>query len=104
MAIAFNVIVGFTIVLILIQIKTADILDMLRFHNKDFWYHLRRGTMFLKAGTLCWTVVYSHNLGWAPWTPIVWFLIAFDIHIVGQIVVMNGDIKKLSQTSRNHVF
>lgn len=95
MTVLFHGMVGFTILFVLMQIATADFLDRLRHQNFGWWFHMRRGSQFLKLLALCWTVVYSERLGWEPWPPIVFFLFAFDVHVVFQTLIMRNDIRKI---------
>jgi hypothetical protein len=92
MSLIFHLLSIITIFLVLYQISIADRLDILRRHQQDVWFHVRRGTMFLKLLSLCWMVGYSYTRGWEPWPPIIAFLAAFDIHVGFQISLMRHDL------------
>jgi hypothetical protein len=92
----FHLSVIAAVVLVLWQIKTADILNAIRWNGTNGWLlTARRLTMFAKLAGLLWAVIYSQALGWQPWPPIVAFVIAFDAHTALDIYLMSEDIKML---------
>ena len=97
-AFLFQTLTIITVFLIMWQIHTAYELDKLRWNGvseRGIFFHFRRLTMFLKALALCWIVIYGDTRSWQPWPPFVAFLFAFDLNIIGQIMVMRQDIERV---------
>lgn len=93
---AFQILTLLTIVLMFDQIATAERVDKLRRNAIHDWpFLLRKGSMILKLIVLCLTVAYGYKHGWEPWPPMVWFLLAADLNIASEIVVLRGDEKRL---------
>lgn len=98
----FQIIVLSTIVLILWQIKVSQAIDRMRHNDPGSALFLwRRAAMFLKALGLVWMVEYSHAHGWAPWPPIVGFLLAVDLYVICQTLIMSADINRIKQRQGN---
>jgi hypothetical protein len=97
-AFVFHVSVIFAVVLTLWQVKSADIVNEMRWNGTSKWLlNARRITILLKAAALVWTVEYSYANNWMPWPPIVAFIIAFDIYVGLDIFLMHRDAVRLKQ-------
>lgn len=86
-----------SIVVVLLQIKTADTLDGMRRHapQQHVFFSIRRAAMFIKLLSLCWAVIYGYDHGWQPWPPFVLFLMAFNVHAVMYMLILKHDIWQL---------
>lgn len=93
----FQALVISAVFLILWQIKCADHLDKLRQHNNDFWFRVRRTAMFLKMLGMCWAVIYAWGNQWAPWPPMLGFMVAFNLYLVSEIFILRADIVRLER-------
>lgn len=93
----FQMLVAAAIVLVLWHIKVADCLDRVRFPRKDLWFRIRRASMFVTLGALCWGVVYGYSNRWTPWPPVIVFLAAFDVSVLMQIFIMRRDLARLER-------
>lgn len=93
----FQALVIAAIFLVLWQIKVADCLDGMRYSSKDWWFRIRRGSMFIKLGALCWGVVYGYSNHWTPWPPVILFIAAFDVCVLAQVKIMKRDLVRLER-------
>jgi hypothetical protein len=92
----FQLLVLFSIVVILLQIKYVDAIDKIRHSTEQKWiFQLRRAFMFGQLLALIWMVIYGHNKGWQPWPPLAVFLILFDARIISEILILRIDFKRL---------
>lgn len=103
----FQVLVMAAIVLVLWQIKIGDCIDTMRYPRKDGWFRIRRFSMFLKLGSLCWAVAYGYTRRWTPWPPMVLFIAAFDVYVLAHVFIMRRDLARLERltaiSGRNRV-
>lgn len=94
----FQILTLATVGLMFSQIAIAERVDKLRRNQvRDFAFRLRKGSMIGKLVMLCLCVAYGYDRGWDPWPPIVLFLVAADINIISEILVLRKDEKRLEQ-------
>lgn len=95
----FQILVITSIIIVLVQIRTMDILDHMRNHQTNRWiFYVRRTAMFTKLGALAWTVIFAYQNNWTPWPPFVAFLAAFDVYVVAHILIMRIDLARTSRS------
>lgn len=94
----FAVLTIVTVGLVFWQLAMVQAVDKLRKHQTDdFPFRLRKASMLMKLVALCFTVAYGFEMGWDPWPPIVFFLVAADLNIISEILVLRKDEKRLSR-------
>jgi hypothetical protein len=93
----FQMLVTIAVVLVLWQIKLAYCIDGIRYPKRDWLFSVRRASVFIEMIALCWGVAYGHSNGWAPWPPMLLFLVAFDVSVAAQIFIMRRDLKRLER-------
>lgn len=92
----FQILVVASIVLIMVQIKTFETADYMRWGIHARWeFTLRKAALFMKMLVLTAIVIYADIKEWPIWPPFVAFLMAFDLYVVSHIVIMRNDIKRM---------
>lgn len=89
----------FGILMLIAQVKLADILDSKRFNSASmsFLFQVRRAARWLKGMALCWLAVYAFNRGWNIWPPTLAFIVAFDVWVLSDVLVMRKDLDRLAK-------
>jgi hypothetical protein len=91
--------------LVLWQIDTARKLDNVRHNGKlKTIFIIRRVGMFLKLLTMMWIVIYAHEMDWQIWPPMIAFMVAFNIYVVSEVLILRDDLKSMNGSSivRSH--
>jgi cellobiose-specific phosphotransferase system component IIC len=82
------------IILVIIQIKTADQIDKIRGHHHDWLFAAKRWTLVFKGLAAAWMVSYSYVNNWTPWPPVILLIAVLNAIVVFDVMIMRRDIVK----------
>lgn len=92
----FEALVIGSVFLVLFQIQTADCVDKLRQNDtRALPFRMRRVGAIVEIVALCFTASYSY--GWEPWPPLIALIVAFDVRVIAQIMVLTIDKERLER-------